>query len=374
MLKGLPAGLKVEIIGSPDRFRVTPGSVIGVAQAAGVELLIAPKIDVDRLFELLSYSRDLKFGPEVAWLDQHRGLVESFVGAFLVAAGKALGKGPLMGYTARNEALPGFRGRLRTADQTRRRFGLPLPVEVTYDDYTIDIDENRLIKAALLRLIRLPLRSGRLRRRLGESLMLLDEVSGVKYTPSTTPIIRFTRLNQHYRDAVGLSKLVLANTTVELRSGNTSFSQFFIDMDDVFEDFLYGGIGRRLPTGVKWQHERRIHLDVDRRATMKPDLSWWDGRKCLFVGDAKYKRTTGGENDDLYQMLAYCQATGLDEGTLFYAEAKEPMTYTVRHGGIRLRIESVDLGAPLEELEIRLGEIAARIVGSASAAAHSMAA
>ena len=45
--------------------------------------------------------------------------------------------------------MPSVRGRVRIAQQLRRRTGLPLPVEVTYDDFTPDILENRLLRAAI---------------------------------------------------------------------------------------------------------------------------------------------------------------------------------------------------------------------------------
>ena len=79
-------------------------------------------------------------------------LVEALVRAYLRHAERALARGLLQGYQSVEDAQPGIRGRVREADQLRRRFGLPLPVEVRYDDYTTDIDENRLLRAAARRL------------------------------------------------------------------------------------------------------------------------------------------------------------------------------------------------------------------------------
>ncbi len=57
----------------------------------------------------------------------------------------------LRGYREVEEALPVVRGRIREAGQIRRRYGFPLPVEVRYDDYTVDIAENRPLLAASAR-------------------------------------------------------------------------------------------------------------------------------------------------------------------------------------------------------------------------------
>jgi 5-methylcytosine-specific restriction enzyme subunit McrC len=37
----------------------------------------------------------------------------------------------------------------------RRRFGLPLPVEIRYDEFPTDIAENQLLRAAADRMLRL---------------------------------------------------------------------------------------------------------------------------------------------------------------------------------------------------------------------------
>jgi 5-methylcytosine-specific restriction enzyme subunit McrC len=49
--------------------------------------------------------------------------------------------------------MMGVRGSIRFDERVRKRFGIPLPVEVRFDEFTEDILENRLLKAAL-RLLR----------------------------------------------------------------------------------------------------------------------------------------------------------------------------------------------------------------------------
>jgi 5-methylcytosine-specific restriction enzyme subunit McrC len=355
------ARLEVAVTARPGVFRVTPGSVVGIVRSDSVEVLIRPKIGVERLFELLSYSRAMSFSAETAGVDPEADIVESFAAAYLAAAGRVLSRGPLQGYVSREEALSTFRGRLRAGDQVRRHFGLPLPVETTYDDFTVDIDENRLLKAAFLRLDRLPIRRARLRRGISEALSALAEVSDSRYSPRRLPEIALTRLNRHYQTPIELAKLILRNSSVELRAGRATIGQFLVNMNDLFEEFVYAAIGRRLPPGPLWVRGKPLFLDAGRRVRMEPDLSWWQGGRCIFVGDAKYKRTGSGENHDLYQLLAYCIATGRSQGLLLYAEAAGPVAHIVEEDGVSLRVEGVDLGAPLPKLEARIDEIAALV-------------
>ena len=86
----------------------------------------------------------------------------------------------------------------------------------------------------------------------------------------------------------------------------------------------------------------------------------------MFVGDAKYKETTYGEAGDLYQLLAYCVATGLEQGLLLYAEKPSgPSVHRIVRGGPRLLVETVDVTAPLAQLQRRCHEIALDIAAAA---------
>ena len=73
------------------------------------------------------------------------------------------------------------RGRIRFADQIRQRFGIPLPIEVRYDEFTDDITENQLVKAAAIRLGGMRLRSQQARRNLGWIAAMLENVSSVEF-------------------------------------------------------------------------------------------------------------------------------------------------------------------------------------------------
>ncbi len=79
---------------------------------------------------------------------------------------------------------------------------------------------------------------------------------------------------------------------------------------------------------------------------MKPDLVWY--RASGDVGaviDAKYKaeKPSGFPYADLYQMLAYCTALGLDTGHLVYAKGNEPaVQHQVRNAGTRILQHAVE--------------------------------
>src|SRR5262249_42953801 len=148
------------------------------------------------------------------------------------------------------------RGRFRFAAQVGRRFGVSLPAEVAYDDFTEDIEENRLLKAALTRLLRMSTRRGELRRPLHAFQGLLLNVSSVDYDPRALPVIHFDRLNERYRHALSLAQLVLRSAVLEFHPGALRASGFLVDMSDVFESFVATPLGEALglPTRA-WRRE-----------------------------------------------------------------------------------------------------------------------
>ena len=98
---------------------------------------------------------------------------------------------------------------------------------------------------------------------------------------------------------------------------------------------------------------------------LKPDLSWWDGSICTFVGDAKYKNLTGkrvAPGADLYQLLAYATALDLPGGLLVYAQGEaDTASYSVRHSGKRLDVVALDLSGTLDEVLERVRYVAERV-------------
>jgi 5-methylcytosine-specific restriction enzyme subunit McrC len=351
------------------RYVVKPTSVVGSAATPRLQLVIEPKVGIDRVFFLLGYARKVPHLRESVSLGSQSDLVEAFVIAFLTMLQQAMRRGLLMGYVEREEALPLVRGRIRFADQVRRRYGLPLPVELAYDDYTFDTEPNRLLKAALRRLAYVRFRQPALRSRVNEALAGFAAVSDVAYNRRKLPAFTYTRLNERYRAPLELARLVLQNASVELEEGRTPMTGILFDMNDVFEDFVFAAVGdelrRLVPSTYRWRHGKRVALDVERRVQPEPDMSLWDGASCVFVGDAKYKTTTRGEVDDLYQVLAYCASTGLNDALLLYAEVENPVTHQVVRGGPQLHVDSIDLALPTEALKNRCRVVAERIAALA---------
>lgn len=366
-LRELVPGISVEAAsGSDDLYVLRCGASVGVVRVGDLTIELLPKVGLAPVLFMLSYA--LK---PLAWRDQHADLmrspdlVEALIALFASAVQDAVRPGILHGYRNVDDVLTTVRGRIRIGDQVRTRTGLPLPVEVSYDDFTPDILENRLLRTAVDVLSVLRLRSAESRRRLR---VLRHHLTGISGLPPSreVPEPHWTRLNERYRPAVALARLIISRTGLEARVGATAASAIVLDMNRVFEEFVRVALREALrlapaafPPG---DQVRGLYLDADRRCRLQPDLSWWRHGRCVVVGDCKYKKVVGvTPNGDVYQMLAYLTALRLDTGFLVYAKGEDVRRdLRLRHtGGKSVRVRVVDVSRPPKDVLAEVTTLAA---------------
>ena len=339
---------------------------MGAIEVGDLSVLIRPKIGIPQLISLACYAIGrVKFQATDFGFPEERALPDALALAFTGAAQRAFSRGLLHDYRTWEETLYGVRGRIRFADQIRRRPGIPLPVEVRYDEFTEDIRANQLVKAAAMRLGGMRLRSDKARRALGWVVAMLDGVSLVEFPRRDVPEVEFSRLNEHYRGVVTLARLILRHGAFEARRGTVRASGFLMDMNQVFQEFVTVALREALGVPASLFGERSIaSLDETGRVALRPDLVWREGAACVFVGDAKYKNITGERvpNADLYQLLAYTTALNLSSGMLIYAEGEkvDEDTYTVRHSDKQLQVSVLSLCGSLDDVLCRVRRIADR--------------
>jgi 5-methylcytosine-specific restriction enzyme subunit McrC len=162
----------------------------------------------------------------------------------------------------------------------------------------------------------------------------------------------WTRLNERYRPAITLARLILKSSSLDIEGNPTSSSDaFLVDMNKVFEDVVGIGLQKVLEgTGLRVLLQHTDHLDYHRRVEIRPDIVVRDASGSVTaIADIKYKRPTTDSllPDDVYQAVAYATRYGLDRVALIFAEP--PPGPELQVGNITVRLSSVDLSAtPLE--------------------------
>ena len=352
---------------------VTAGPWVGVLRAADVELRIRPRITIARLMYLLGYAQDPSaWRDDPVALDDQPDLWPAMAEVFLRRAERALERGLLQGYRTEESSQMVMRGRLRESEQLRSRAGLAVPLEVRFDEYDVDIAENQLLRAATVRLLRVPGVGRAPVRRLRHLLGRLADVRAL-VPGQALPITPPTRLNAHYQPSLTLARMILRSRSVDVLDAGVRASGFLVNMNTVFEEFVTTALTAALaPWGGRCvTQDTRYRLDRAGLIPLRPDLVRYGAHgKPQAVIDAKYKaeKPTGYPNADVYQLLAYCTATRLGVGHLVYAEGgAETSDVFIPHAGVLVRRHALDLGLSVSSLQAQLAELAIAVAAPAVA-------
>lgn len=139
-------------------YRIEPVGKVGAVRTPTVQLEVRPKerLGLARLLFLLGYAVDQGFREDSVAAVEEADLWSALAESLAQLSDRALSRGVLQGYLNVDESLRTVKGRIRISDQISRRPGMLVPLEVSYDEFTEDIAENRILRAALERMSQVP--------------------------------------------------------------------------------------------------------------------------------------------------------------------------------------------------------------------------
>ncbi len=356
----------------PERdggWRLLSRGTVGAVIVGDVQVQVTPKekVGLTRLLFLLGYARDPGFLADEVTAAAEDDLWPALAETLGRLAERALAGGVLQGYRTIDDALRTVRGRIRIGDQISRRPGMMVPLEVTYDDYTVDIPENQILRTALRRVQAVPRLDEAARRRLAHLDARLD---GVPLLPHGIPVPAWsaTRLNMRYQSALHLAEVVLRHGSVEAGPDGLPMAAFVVSMWKVFEDFVGQALKqslRRYPGATHFQHRTMFdaaHLGNKGRVPMNVDIAHAVRDRPRLIFDAKYKAAGASgryPNADLYQMLAYCTVLELPRAWLVYAQGNGVVVERrVRNSDVMIVEYPLDLSATPAELLAQIDRLA----------------
>ncbi len=284
-----------------DVWEVAPLTKVGVIRIGDVTVRIEPKVAIDQLLFLISFAVKITWSEGLVGVGEHLDLVSMVAHTFVRHAERVVEAGLLQGYREIDDSSAVLRGRIRETDQLRTSFGIAPPLCVRYDDYTTDIVENQLLRAAARALLRLHCLDPMVVRQLRGLDLVFGEISALP-GGRTVPTWAATRLNERYRFALWLAELILRSTGVSSAIGDVQIRGFIVDMTKVFEGFVCRCLGDALaPIGGQCALQSRHAMDEAGIVVLRPDLVWLDLLlRPRAVVDAKYKaeKPSGFPNAD----------------------------------------------------------------------------
>lgn len=346
---------------------------VGIVVVGGTRYEVTPKLAISQLFFLMSYSAKDPFLPENYRSDK-RDLWDLIARVFLARTHQAVGRGLLYDYVTVEDELPLVKGSIRVGDQMARRPLTPIPLEVTYDDYSPNILENKILKTALARVLMMPGLDPSVRQRLRALELVFAEVDSLP-RGSRIPHWQVNRRNTGYQSALKLATIILENMSPGEGHGTHSMMSFVVNLPGVFEDFLatvmqesYLQLSHR-SLSVKTQRKQKI--DREQKIEIRPDILVEEDGHQIVVADAKYKvgdQDKSAANDDIYQMVTYCKHLGLKSGHLILAGSSQGGTTSTTHHlngiGLKLHTYYLNLSASPENVIAQVANLAHRLVCS----------
>lgn len=319
--------------GGHDGRQIVTRAYVGVIEIADVVIEIYPKLDHDLLdrdapadARVPSVLHNLLWMLETA---SYFDLVETDYGglenapcsffdlfAWLFARRliPELERGVAHAYQPLEDDLRAVRGRIRLADQITRNLNRYDRIACAWDEFTADTALNRLLKCAC-RFLHERVAHAETGRLLSAGIDMLAEAGdvGVGEALRGTQHIRWNRAIERFRPCYELGRRLLEGSAHHLHAGDTDTFVFLIDMNRLFERYVYAVLQARFNTHITEQSCLGTLFPQLARGGIrqKPDYHWRDDDGSIWIGDAKYKHLAEG----LDRSLRFDDLAGNDPGS-----------------------------------------------------------
>jgi len=345
-----------------DSWNLRATSYVGAVRVGDLVVMIRPKIPLENLFYMLSAGQGtVDFGTGLVGFEEDE-LLPALAAFYERLVAHTLRRGVLKAYKEHNEMLVALRGRIDIPAMLRTG-GMPAPISCRFDELSIDIPENQILRAAADILATYPDISPMVRRNLRRTVGVLDGVEVVD--PRAVPSVNLTRLNRYYEPALRMAQVILRSGGIKDRSGRLEASTFLIDMNHLFERFVTVQLRRFLAGRLEVRDQVKTYLDTGRQVTMYPDLVFYRRGVPVLVADVKYKLTDDGlgRTADYYQLMAYCSALDLPSGILIYGAdtSESDSSVVIARSGDQLGLVPLYVGDDRRSVEQQLHDVAQRI-------------
>lgn len=338
-------------------------------------------IPIRNLYYLFCYAweRFPEGGAVEVGVDECPDLPNLFGRLLINGTNRLLRRGLDRGYRAFVEDTRAPRGKMMLDEiiksQTLRRGA----VVCAYDDLTVDVLHNQLIKSTALQLASAEGLQASLAHELRLLARRMDGVSVVRPQPALFRRVQLSRNTGQYGPLLQLCEIVVRNLLPDPAGDAARFASILNDdlqMSKVFEEFLrnfYRLEQRRFRSvgaeTLKWDGCSVTDGGASYLPGMITDITLRSRERTVVI-DAKFYREAlavgyGGpkvHSGNLYQMLAYLQhtaktcATSVD-GILIYPRNGVSLRLHYRLLGFDIQVVTIDLAQPWQAIHDQLLEI-----------------
>ncbi len=245
-------------------------------------------------------------------------LLEIFISEFLCTVEHIVKRGLRSDYRQQQDNLFALRGKLLMSPHLRQNLFRSDRFFTEHDEFSTDRPENRLLHAALRRVLLLA--GTHANQRLARELdFVFADVPPSTQTRIDLQQMRLDRGMGYYTDALAWARLILDEQSPLTGSGSHSAPSLLFPMEAVFEAYVAKHLARQLRPPLVLKTQAGSHHLVRHREQnwfrLKPDLLVRNLDRHLLVLDTKWKLLDGLKangtdkyglsQSDFYQLQAY---------------------------------------------------------------------
>jgi 5-methylcytosine-specific restriction enzyme subunit McrC len=348
----------VEVLptGRRDRYRLTALGRVGVLVAPTCRLVIRPKVPLANLFAMLDPLAPVPAERDAVTPATGTEALEFLAGQLTRRLSERVAAGLHRAYREHSEKGTVLHGRFDLPAQLREAPGRKDQLHGRLDDFTADVPCNQVARATAELLRASPLLAADVRAALQRALVGFEGVSSVPLSLQLWEAVEAERVPVDYRPALDLCRLLADGLMPGEAAGTTPAPGFLLDMERVFERHVTRGVveafarSRLHMVSVQVTHTVNQPVADQPDVTMRPDLTIdRDGRPVLVV-DAKWKLLPKNlVTEDLYQVMAYATALGVEGVVLIYPGRRwRVREYRFTHTPLRLMVYTLRVGSTRE--------------------------
>jgi len=310
---------------------------VGVIQVGNLTIEVLPKIDRGTTEQwrkiLVGMLRkvglfDVMSSSETSLKIKKNSILDLYIEAFLNKMQQIIRQGVIKKYSKKEENITSLKGKLLFQRHILTNIVHKERFYVIYNFY----DSNHLLNQILyktLNLIRIVNPNQMLTRAISNLLLNFPEMPEIKVTEATFDKIVYSRKNEHYRQAITISRLILLNYFPDINSGANHVIALTFDMNLLWERFVYLSLKKNIVDATVEQQANKPYWKLENKRVVKlqPDLVILkNGTK--YVLDTKWKLPHGNKpsHSDLQQMYAYTKYFESDHTILCYPGIDEDFT------------------------------------------------
>lgn len=337
------------------------------------------KIPIHNIYYLLCYAWDMleEGRPNAIANESFQALPDLFARVLETGVAQLLKRGPDRGYLPEEDDCRSLRGKLDLSTTVKANLLLRSCVHCVFDSLRHDILHNRIIKTTLGRLARCDELNRRLRDESRRLYRCFGAVGEVALTADVFGRVVLHRNNRHYAFLIEVCRILSESLLVHSETGSTHFRDFLGDerlMAQLFERFVRNFYRREQPEWrpraerIEWQEVTGTPADRAFLPEMRTDVTLEAGNRKIVL-DTKYyanclqsyHSASTVHSGHLYQLFAYLQNLKktarpgqVVEGILLYPTVAKTLDLHYTLHGHPIRIATVDLNVPWEQIHDRL--------------------